>query len=108
MHPTLEDGDLVWVQPMSELPSVDEIVVVRDPERPGHTLIKRVRSRGDASFSVGSDDPTVGRDSRHFGSLRQPHLLGRAVVFGNVQRRSSPEELQRLLRGVRERLLRRR
>ena len=77
MCPALAHGDWLLVDAAPRgLPAVDSLVVVLDPEE-NRVLVKRVRSRGNASFSVGSDDPNVGRDSRHFGSLSHQHLLGR-------------------------------
>lgn len=81
MSPCLVDGDLVWVETRVDgLPSPGEVVVVRDPCSPARVLIKRTRSRGEATFSVGSDDPASGRDSRHFGSLSVDQLIGRALA----------------------------
>lgn len=79
MAPALSSGDWLCVDTWSRRPQPGELVVVRDPQRPGHLLVKRVRSVGQASFAVGSDDPTSGRDSRHFGSLSASHLLGKVT-----------------------------
>ncbi len=80
MAPTLRPGDVVGIEPLAErLPHPGEIVVIRDPQEPERTLIKRTRSRGDDTFAVGSDDPSEARDSRHFGSLRRDDLVGRAT-----------------------------
>ena len=78
MAPTLAPGDILWIDTSPRgLPAIDELVMVRDPVDSTRLLIKRVRSRGGNSFAVGSDDPTQGRDSRHFGSLDATHLVGR-------------------------------
>lgn len=80
MEPTLVAGDVLWIDTSAHgLPEVGELVLIQDPQEPARDMVKRVRSRGQASFSVGSDDPTQGRDSRHFGSLRLEHLRGHVV-----------------------------
>ncbi|MEM9875144.1 MAG: nickel-type superoxide dismutase maturation protease [Myxococcota bacterium] len=80
MRPTLGPGDVVAVRKRGRAPRVGDVVVVRDPERSGKVLVKRVRSLGRATVAVGSDDPAAGRDSRHFGSLPRSAILGRVVV----------------------------
>lgn len=80
MSPTLASGELLAIEVSRDRkPEKGQIVVVRDPERPGKTLVKRVRSRGDTTFAVGSDAPDQGRDSRHFGSLSLDALIGRVT-----------------------------
>ena len=86
MVPTIEPGDIVAIAPAADaLPEPGTLVLVRDPEEPSRTLIKRVGSRGQDTFAVSSDCPTEGRDSRHFGSLRREHLLG--IVRASWSRR---------------------
>ena len=80
MAPTLNDGDRVFVRRGVSLPSPGDVVVARHPTEPTTLLIKRVRSVTDTTFAVGSDDPTAGTDSRHFGSLSQEHLVGSVVA----------------------------
>ena len=76
MVPTLRDGDRVFVTACTELPEPGAVVVARHPTRDSAVLIKRLRSVSPTSFAVGSDDPTAGTDSRHFGSLPHEHLIG--------------------------------
>ncbi len=81
MSPSLLPGDLIWVTTYTRgLPSPGDVVVVRDPQDLQRILVKRARSCGAVTFSVGSDNPTSGRDSRHFGSLGIEHLIGRAIL----------------------------
>lgn len=81
MAPTLEPDDCVFLKrTTAKLPEPGTLVVVSDPERRGATLIKRVRSHGDDTFSVMSDNPSEGRDSRHFGSLSPTALLGQVTL----------------------------
>lgn len=80
MTPTLNPGDVVLVEvSAADLPHPGEVVIVRDPLRPQHLLVKRTLSRGEATFAVGSDAPQEARDSRHFGSLRIEDLVGQAT-----------------------------
>ena len=80
MAPTLEHGGWLCVDVGSDsLPNPGQLVVVRDPTEPGRILVKRVRSRGDATFAVASDDPCSGRDSRHFGSLAREQRVRRVL-----------------------------
>ena len=78
MTPTLQPGDWLWVTTdTASPPRPEELVVIRHPDAADRILIKRVRSCGLASFSVGSDNPAAGTDSRHFGSLDLSHFVGR-------------------------------
>ena len=84
MWPTFHPGDWLCVRlcphgAPGALPQPGQIVLLRDPASTQRLLVKRVRSLGDATFAVGSDDPTQGRDSRHFGSLSAEHLVGHVV-----------------------------
>ncbi len=80
MSPRLEHGDVVLVVPvLRRIPRPGWIVLVRHPVQAALVLAKRVRSRSAAKFSVGSDNPTQGTDSRQFGPLGPEHLIGRVV-----------------------------
>ena len=86
MGPTVRDGDWVLVDTRAHgLPEPGTLVVVRDPNNK-RTLLKRVRSRGEKTFAVGSDNPNGARDSRHFGSLSREHLIGNVVLAPRVWR----------------------
>lgn len=86
MLPTLEEGDLVGVLPAQGcLPELDSLVVVTDPADSERMLVKRVVSAGRASFSVRSDNPLEGRDSRHFGSLGAADLVGTVAWISSVR-----------------------
>ena len=82
MRPALAPGDLVLAdtRPGRE-PSIRDLVVVRDPADPAHLLVKRVASRGERTFAMSSDNPVEARDSRHFGSLDERALVGRATLI---------------------------
>lgn len=80
MEPTLADGDYVLVDNrVVSVPDVGTIVVAREP-RAERVLVKRVRSRGDTTVALGSDDPTAGRDSRHFGSVPLTNVIGTVTL----------------------------
>ncbi len=80
MMPTLADGDLVLADNrVSELPPPGAIVVAREPDAV-RILVKRVRSTGTATVALGSDDPTQGRDSRHFGSVPLRNVMGTVTL----------------------------
>ena len=78
MAPTLLPGDWLWVDTnTAALPRPDDLVVIRHPKAQERMLVKRVRSCGLSTFSVGSDDPAEAQDSRHFGPLGSSHFVGR-------------------------------
>ena len=59
-------------------------VVVRDPERAGRVLIKRVAQAPNGNgasggFYVLGDNAPASRDSRHFGTVERGAILGRVV-----------------------------
>ncbi len=86
MEPAYRTGDRVLVNRFAYLrrePAVGDVVVLRDPERPGHRLLKRVaeapeRAPGPAGYFVLGDNLARSRDSRTFGPVRRPDILGRA------------------------------
>ncbi|MEM7675359.1 MAG: S26 family signal peptidase [Myxococcota bacterium] len=114
MTPTLEPGDWLLVRkdrPQQQpdaahlkssasgndtpsLPTPGEIVLVRHPHEADKILVKRVQSNGQKTFTVGSDNPFEGKDSRHFGSLPAEACLG--YVVGSWRPRSSM--LSRIIR----------
>jgi signal peptidase I len=53
MHPTLQPGDRLLVDPRAfraRLPAVGEVVVLTDPADPGRWLVKRVAAVGPGEF----------------------------------------------------------
>ncbi len=80
MLPTLQPGDWLLVRSATDmLPRPGELVVIRHPRVPDTLLVKRVRSRGAFTFSVGSDNPLEANDSRHFGPVASRALIGQVV-----------------------------
>lgn len=79
MEPTHRHGELVLIDPSIRDLDPGDVCVARNPET-GGTVIKRVRSRGDHTFALGSDNPTAGRDSRHFGSVGRDAIIGKVTI----------------------------
>lgn len=84
MSPALDPGDYVlvnrWAYRFRE-PAEGDLVVLRDPERPGRFLTKRIaRATGSGSYVVLGDNETLSRDSRRFGPIP------RALIVGKVWR----------------------
>ncbi|MBT8491925.1 MAG: S26 family signal peptidase [Deltaproteobacteria bacterium] len=91
MEPTLSEGD--WILARSAPgyePGVGDLVVAPDPSQPGRVLVKRIRSMGDSTVALASDNPFEGRDSRHFGSLPKSELIGMVVRAGSRLERRWP------------------
>lgn len=81
MRPTLAPGDYLLVSLMAyarSRPSPGDIVVVRDPERVGMTLIKRIAATSEGAYVVLGDNGSASRDSRAFGPVPRDDILGRA------------------------------
>ncbi len=86
MLPTLQPGDYVIADTRAlEHVESDALVVAREPTAKT-IVVKRVRSRGDSTVYLGSDNPNEGRDSRHFGSIPIDALLGEVVLHLGVGR----------------------
>ncbi len=79
MCPLLGDGDYVLVKSSGDCSAqLNQIVVARHPQS-GEIIIKRVLSIGSSAAYLGSDNPTEGTDSRHFGSVDFSDILGPVV-----------------------------
>ncbi len=76
MTPTLEDGDWVLIKPLHGLVDIPigAVVVVDFPA--GGIVIKRVRSRGEGTIALGSDNPSEATDSRELGSVAVSAIIG--------------------------------
>jgi nickel-type superoxide dismutase maturation protease len=62
------------------LPRAGDVVLLEDPEREGHVLLKRVAFDPDpatrAVYVLG-DDSGASRDSRHFGEVPASSIIGK-------------------------------
>lgn len=87
MEPSYRRGDRVVVSRLAYLfraPTAGDVVVIRDPERDGHFLLKRIAANGDPTvgrgdrFYVVGDNIAFSRDSRTFGPVARDLIIGKA------------------------------
>ena len=87
MEPAYRAGDHVLVNRLAYrrgTPGPGDVVVLRDPERAGHYLLKRVASLPSHEPSVPGavyvrgDNDADSRDSRRFGPVPRSAIVGRA------------------------------
>ena len=87
MEPAYRAGDRLLVNRLAYLrrhPAVGDIVVVRDPEREGRLLLKRIAPApvgvrpGLARFWLLGDNAAESRDSRAFGPVHRRLIVGKA------------------------------
>jgi nickel-type superoxide dismutase maturation protease len=79
MQPALQPGDRVLVSRWSRL-NAGDIALLRDPEFGRTLLIKRIVERTPGGFVVRGDNPNVSRDSRIFGPVEAPLVIGKVVL----------------------------
>ena len=87
MEPTYHAGNRLLVNRLAyrrTAPAIGDVVVLRDPERAGRYLLKRVAAMpaneppaGGAVYVLG-DNHEGSRDSRHFGPVPRSAIIGRA------------------------------
>lgn len=80
MTPALEPGDrlFVWRWPWWLRPG--QVVVLHDPELPTRFLVKRLAEQtASRSYVVRGDNAAMSRDSRSFGSVGRPSIVGLVV-----------------------------
>ena len=78
MHPTLEEGDLVLINPHAEL-EIGDIVVARHPFKRSVNIIKRVAEiLSGERYILLSDNLEDSADSRQFGAIAAKDILGKA------------------------------
>jgi nickel-type superoxide dismutase maturation protease len=89
MEPAFRPGDRVLVNRLayrSRHPRAGEVVVLRDPERQGHVLLKRIAEAPEqhgpslTRVYVLGDNAAESRDSRAFGTVALEQVLGRAWI----------------------------
>lgn len=86
MEPAYRAGDRLLVNRLAYLrrpPAPGEVVVLGDPERPGHLLLKRIATAPEADPGpsycyVLGDNAAASRDSRSFGPVPRRLVVGRA------------------------------
>ena len=78
MTPTMQPGDRVlafgWRRPRRH-----ELVAARDPRDHQRILVKRVAHTDEEGIHVIGDNPDASTDSRHFGPIPWPLVVGRVV-----------------------------
>lgn len=77
MQPTLAPGDRVLV--FGRRVRVGDLAAVRDPRRPDRVLVKRVVAVDETTgaVEVAGDNPDASTDSRAFGPVASPLVVGR-------------------------------
>jgi signal peptidase I len=87
MEPAYRSGDRVLVNRIAyarAAPAVGDVVVLRDPERAGRHLLKRIARSPDGEaaasghYYVLGDNAPRSRDSRQFGTVARRQIVGRA------------------------------
>jgi signal peptidase I len=88
MEPAFRSGDRVLVNRLAyrkRSPRAGDVVVLRDPERIGHVLLKRVATAPGSTdldlsrvFVLG-DNEAQSRDSRSFGAIEREWIIGKAL-----------------------------
>jgi nickel-type superoxide dismutase maturation protease len=79
MLPNLYDGDRVLVRYGARVRPGDVVLAVR-PDRPGVTMVKRANRRAGEGWWLLGDNPSRSTDSREFGPVADPLVLGRVVA----------------------------
>ena len=87
MEPAFRPGDRVLVNRLAyrrRTPRAGEVVVLHDPERRGHVLLKRIATAlddavpGPSGVYVLGDNTAESRDSRAFGAVARDEIIGKA------------------------------
>jgi nickel-type superoxide dismutase maturation protease len=82
MLPTLAAGDWLVVRRLAGGHQVKaaQIVLVEHPARPGLLLVKRAVRRTQQGWWVEGDNPAASEDSRSFGAVPDPLVIGRVLA----------------------------
>lgn len=79
MLPVLKDGDLVLINPRTEL-KIGDIVLAQHPFKQSVKIIKRIKEiTAEGRYFLVGDNLSESSDSRSFGSLAAKDILGVAV-----------------------------
>ena len=78
MEPSVRSGEW-WVVRRSRSLSPGHVVMMRHPERPHLTVVKRLDHRTPEGWWVLGDNPDVSDDSRQFGSVPDDLIEGRLL-----------------------------
>ncbi len=82
MTPLFNPGDFVIVNCWAYVcfaPKTGEVVVLKDPEKPGIFLLKRIGKVLKKGIFVVGDNASKSRDSRQFGLVKKSSLVGKVI-----------------------------
>lgn len=79
MQPTLNDNDVVLIEPTDNI-AVGDIVLAQHPYKQSVRMLKRVDNIDEnGRFSLVGDNPQESTDSRTFGTVSIEYIYGKAV-----------------------------
>ena len=79
MLPTLDNGDVVLIEPTTNV-AVGDIVLAQHPYKQSVKMLKRVEKIDEnGRFSLVGDNPQESTDSRAFGTVSIEYIYGKAV-----------------------------
>jgi nickel-type superoxide dismutase maturation protease len=79
MQPTLNDNDVVLIEPTTSV-AVGDIVLAQHPYKQSVKMLKRVEKIDEnGRFSLVGDNPDESTDSRTFGTVSIEYIYGKAV-----------------------------
>ena len=80
MTPTLNDGDLVFIERDLDV-IIGDVVLAQHPYKQSVTMLKRIASIDESGrFELRVDNPGKSTDSRTFGSVSIEYIKGKAVA----------------------------
>ena len=82
MEPSFREGDFVLVNKLSYLfaaPKVGHVVVAKHPHNSKMLLLKRIAKESKDRYWLKGDSSLVSRDSRQFGWVKKPFLVGKVI-----------------------------
>ncbi len=78
MLPGFRDGDWVLIRRTTRV-RPGQVVAVPDPRDPELLLIKRIAAAAADGWLLAGDNPDASTDSRTFGAVSPPTVVGRVV-----------------------------
>jgi nickel-type superoxide dismutase maturation protease len=80
MAPTLEDGDLVYIE-QSVTTKIGDVVLAQHPYKQSVTMLKRITAIDEnGRLELLGDNPSESTDSRTFGSVSIEYIKGKVVA----------------------------
>ena len=88
MQPTLHHGDIVLVDEkayIKQTPAIGDIVIAKHPYQKNLKIIKRIADiTPENRMLLHSDNPTMGTDSRQFGTISPNRILGQVTSYSPI------------------------